>query len=114
MSADAQGLPLLRPSFEFLIATLRMQAEVHLGILPMPGDDQPGTPNLMMSRHFIDLIAMLVEKTKGNLTIEEGRLLENSLTELRFRFVMASQQSAAQANAPVSDPAGDAASGAEE
>lgn len=106
MSSPGQGLPLLQPSFEFLIATLRMQAEVHLGLLPMPGEDQPASPNLMMSRHFIDLIAMLVEKTKGNLSIEEERLLENSLTELRFRFVMASQN----ASAPV---AGEASSGVE-
>jgi hypothetical protein len=105
MSAPGQGLPALEPSFEFLIATLRMQAEVHLGLLPLPGEDKPSPPNLAMSRHFIDLLAMLVGKTKGNLTLEEERLLENSLTELRFRFVMATQNPGAAAG-------GDAASGA--
>ena len=37
----------------------------------------------------IDLLAMLQGKTRGNLTLEEQRLLENSLTELRFRYVQA-------------------------
>jgi hypothetical protein len=36
-------------------------------------------------------MAVLLEKTKGNLELEERRLLENSLTELRFRFVQVSE-----------------------
>jgi len=38
-------------------------------------------------------LGMLQDKTKGNLTLEEQRLLENSLTELRFRFVQALEES---------------------
>jgi hypothetical protein len=45
-----------------------------------------------MARHSIDLLAMLLAKTKGNLDLEEQRLLENSLTELRFRFVQVSEE----------------------
>jgi hypothetical protein len=45
-----------------------------------------------MARHSIDLLAMLQDKTRGNLAIEEQRLLENALTELRFRFVQAMEQ----------------------
>jgi len=45
-----------------------------------------------MARHAIDLLAVLMEKTKGNLILEEQRLLENSLTELRFRFVQVSDE----------------------
>ena len=40
----------------------------------------------------IDLLAILLEKTKGNLEIDERRLLENSVTELRFRFVQVSDE----------------------
>jgi len=36
---------------------------------------------------------MLHEKTRGNLTLEEQRLVENSLTELRFRYVQALEES---------------------
>lgn len=94
MSGPDSTLPFLEPSFEFLVATLRMQAEMNLGLMPMPGEDKPAPPNLMMARHFIDLLAMLVEKTKGNLSVQEARMIENSVTELRFRFVMASENAA--------------------
>lgn len=94
MSGSDQTLPFLEPSFEFLVATLRMQSEMNLGLIAMPGQDKPAPPNLMLARHFIDLMAMLVEKTKGNLTTEESRGLENSITELRFRFVMATENAA--------------------
>ena len=94
MSAPDSNLPFLEPSFEFLVATLRMQSEMNLGLMPLPGEDRPAPPNLMMARHFIDLLAMLVEKTRGNLTLDESRMIENSLTELRFRFVMATEKAA--------------------
>ncbi len=94
MSGSEQTLPFLEPSFEFLVATLRMQSEMNLGLMAMPGQDKPAPPNLMLARHFIDLMAMLAEKTKGNLTTEEARGLENSITELRFRFVMATENAA--------------------
>jgi hypothetical protein len=35
------------------------------------------------------MLALIQDKTKGNLSVEEHRLLENSLTELRFRYVQA-------------------------
>jgi len=46
---------------------------------------------LVWAKHTIDMLGVLEEKTKGNLTLEERRLLENSLTELRFRYVQATQ-----------------------
>jgi hypothetical protein len=55
-------------------------------------DDEKAEPNLPIARHSIDLMAVLLEKTKGNLSIEEQRLLENSVTELRFRFVQVSEE----------------------
>ena len=51
--------------------------------------DRP-KPNLKLASHTIDMMAMLLDKTKGNLSMEEQRLIENSVTELRFRFVQAS------------------------
>jgi len=51
--------------------------------------EQEPMPDLEGARHSIDLLGMLQEKTRGNLTLEEQRLLENSLTELRFRYVEA-------------------------
>jgi hypothetical protein len=83
----------LEPSFEFLIGTLRLQAEAHMGLLRID-PNQPPQANLPMARHMIDLIAMLQAKTKGNLSLEESRLVENSLTELRFRYVQAVESTA--------------------
>jgi hypothetical protein len=84
--------PLLPPpSFAFLVLSLRAQAEMQLGLMRFD-DDEKAEPNLPIARHSIDLMAVLLEKTKGNLSIEEQRLLENSVTELRFRFVQVSEE----------------------
>jgi hypothetical protein len=85
------GFPLPPPTLEFLVFSLKTQAEMRLGLLGF-GEEQEETPDLPAARHAIDLLAMLVEKTRGNLTLEEQRLMENSLTELRFRFVQVSEQ----------------------
>jgi uncharacterized protein DUF1844 len=82
--------PLPPASFEFLVISLRWQAEMQLGVFGPPEGEQ--RPDLDGARHSIDLLAVLQDKTKGNLTWEEQRLLENSLTELRFRFVQAVEQ----------------------
>lgn len=83
--SDRETSPSPPPAtFEFLVGTLRIQAEVALGLFKMNEDEKP---DLDMARHLIDLLSMLEDKTKGNLTLEEQRLLQNSVTELRFRFV---------------------------
>ena len=66
---------------------------MQLGLLHFGEEEKPDI-DLTMARHSIDLLGVLSEKTKGNLTLEEQRMLENSLTELRFRFVEASKDSA--------------------
>lgn len=78
-------------SFEFLIASLIMQAQVQLGMFAMPGNEgeEQQKPNLPWAKHVIDLLGVLEEKTRGNLALEEKRVLENSLTELRFRYMQA-------------------------
>jgi hypothetical protein len=73
------------PDFDFLVYSLRLQAEMSLGILPL---DDP-EPDLELASHHIDLLSMLQEKTKGNLTAEEQRTLDNSVSELRIHFVEA-------------------------
>ncbi len=88
-------------TFEFLVLSMRVQAEIHLGIYPAPDGAEA---NIDIARHTIDLLAVLQEKTKGNLGIEEQRLLDNSLTELRFRFIQAAQPAPSAPPAP-SEPA---------
>jgi hypothetical protein len=89
--ADEFRPPLPPASFSFLVLSLRAQAELHLGLAPF-GDEEKPAPDLDLARHAIDLMGVLLEKTKGNLELDETRLLENSLTELRFRFVQVSDE----------------------
>jgi hypothetical protein len=79
--------------FDFLVYSLRLQTELNLGLLPLGdfGEEKPA-PDFELAGHNIDLLAMLQVKTKGNLTTEEQRALDNSVTELRFRFVQAQQE----------------------
>jgi hypothetical protein len=84
-------MPLPPASFSFLVLSLRAQVEMQLGLMRFSEEEKP-EPNLDLARHSIYLMAVLLEKTKGNLDIDEQRLLENSLTELRFRFVQVSDE----------------------
>ena len=93
LMSDAQSPdrpPIPPASFSMIVLSLRAQAEMQLGLMQF-GEEEKSEPDLELARHTIDLLAMLLEKTKGNLTLEEQRLLENSLTELRFRFVHTSE-----------------------
>lgn len=86
---DEMQIPLPPASFSFLVLSLRAQAEMQLGLMQF-GQEEKVEPELELARHTIDLMGVLLEKTKGNLGLDEQRLLENSLTELRFRFVQVS------------------------
>lgn len=74
-------------SFTALIISMASTAAVHFGDLgdPVTGQKQP--PNMVAARHAIDLLSLLEEKTRGNLTDEEAQTLKQVLVELRMRFV---------------------------
>jgi hypothetical protein len=92
MSDDVENrIPLPPASFDFLVFSLRAQAEMQLGLMHF-GEEEKPKPNLDLARHTIDMLAVLQQKTKGNLSLEEQRSLENSLTELRFRFVQVTEE----------------------
>jgi hypothetical protein len=75
-------------TFDFLVHTLFTQALMALGRIPNPITKQ-SIRNLDTARHFIDTLTMLEEKTRGNLTTEEGRLLEEIQHQLRTLYVEA-------------------------
>jgi len=85
--ADTPDFPIPPATFSFLVESILMQAQMHLGLLSLGENEETPEPNLHLAQHSIDLLGMLQEKTQGNLSVEEQRLLENGLTELRFRFV---------------------------
>ncbi|MEM9074686.1 MAG: DUF1844 domain-containing protein [Myxococcota bacterium] len=80
--------------FNTFVISLSSTALVHLGAAPPEVfGGQPAPPaNLPMAKQTIDLIAMLEEKTHGNLTGEEERLLQTVLYDLRMRYVKAVQK----------------------
>jgi len=85
--AQAGQRPPLPPvDFNSLILSLAHATMMHLGQIPDP-NGQPVPADLELARHTIDTIAMLKEKTKGNLSPEEQKLVDTSLTELRMAFV---------------------------
>ena len=100
-----QDYPLPPATFEFLVLSLRTQTEMHLGLLYSGEEKDQPEPDFRIARHSIDLLAMLQEKTRGNITLEEQRLIENSLTELRFRYVQAMERHQKQAAAAKSSAA---------
>ncbi len=103
------GFPLPPPTFEFLVFSLKTQAEMRLGLLSYdPSAEKEEEPDFPAARHAIDMLAMLTEKTRGNLSMEEQRLIENAVTELRFRYVQITERTAkskaAAAETPVENP----------
>ena len=85
-------MPLPPADFSFLVSSLMFQAQMELGLLHFGEENDRPEPNLPRAKHSIDLLGALEEKTKGNLTLEEERLLTNGLTELRYRFVQVSDE----------------------
>lgn len=84
-------MPIPPADFTFLIYSLSTQAQLQLGLLRLDENSSPQA-NLPMARHTIDLLGMLQQKTQGNLSLSEKLLLENTLTDLRYRFVQVSGQ----------------------
>jgi hypothetical protein len=78
-------------SFAAFVLSLAHTAAVHFGDIPDPVTGQPGEANLPAAQQMIDILALLEEKTRGNLTAEERQLLDQLLYELRLRFVEASK-----------------------
>jgi hypothetical protein len=93
----ADEMPIPPATFEFFVLSMKMQAEMSMGLIHFGEEKERPEPDLRVARHSIDLLSMIAEKTKGNLTLDEQRLIENSLTELRFRFVQVSESRPKQA-----------------
>ncbi len=76
-------------SFVAFILSLAHTAAVHFGDVPDPVSGEQGPANLPAAQQMIDILSLLDEKTRGNLTAEERQLLEQVLFELRMRYVEA-------------------------
>jgi hypothetical protein len=85
MSSDNRLPP---PSFSFLVATHAAQISTLLGQTPNPLTGKTEV-RLDMAKHFIDTLAILQEKTKGNLTDDESQLLSAVLHQARVGYLAA-------------------------
>ena len=83
-AVDPQHIP--PAEFATLVSMFASQAMISLGVIPNPVTGQAET-QLPLARHFIDLLDVLQEKTKGNLESGEQSLLESSLHQLRVVYI---------------------------
>lgn len=79
------------PAFIEFLAGLVGGAASHLGLVPHPTSGQ-AVVDLNGAKQMIDILTMLEEKTRGNLTPEEKQFLESALTELRLEYVRRASQ----------------------
>jgi hypothetical protein len=81
--------PLPEVNFSTFIVSLSTEVLFHLGEFPHPvsGEKEKDLP---LAKHVIDTLAMLKEKTQGNLSDEEQKLMEGMLYDLRMAFIRAS------------------------
>jgi hypothetical protein len=78
--------PLPEINFPTFVVSLNASALLHLGAIEDPNTGQTNK-NLPMAKQTIDILSMLEEKTAGNLTTEEEKLLKNILYDLRIIYV---------------------------
>ena len=78
--------PLPNIDFSTFVLSLSHSALMHLGEAPHP-DTNAVEKSIPLARQTIDLISLLEEKTKGNLSGDEERLIHQILFDLRMRFV---------------------------
>jgi uncharacterized protein DUF1844 len=79
-------------SFTAFVLSLASTAAIHFGDLADPATGNRSETNLEGASQMIDILSLLEQKTRGNLTAEERQVLEQVLYELRMRFVEAGGQ----------------------
>ncbi len=84
-SSSGQEPPAI--TFVGFVYSLAHTTAVHLGDAPDPVTGAPGEPQLEAAFQMIEILGMLEQKTRGNLSVEERQMLEQLLYELRVRFM---------------------------
>jgi len=82
-------------TFTGFVISLMTTAAVHFGDYPDPVTGEKKPLNLEGASQMIDILAMLEQKTRGNLTAQERSMLEQVLYDLRMRFLAAKQEAGA-------------------
>ena len=77
--------------FEGLVSMLATQAFFALGVIRTKEDEEPKT-DMALAQYNIDMLGIIEEKAKGNLTDDEKKMLEGTIHQLRMAFVQVSQK----------------------
>jgi hypothetical protein len=99
---DSLGGGTAEMNFDKLVQSVYMTAALQMGAGVQPGE-QPRV-DILGARQSIDMLSVLVEKTKGNLTEKEQRLLQNALFELRMMFMEITNAISSSAHNPAAKP----------
>jgi hypothetical protein len=102
VQTSTQSGALAQRFIEFVMMQAQ-NAALFLGQIPNPQTGE-GEVNLELARMFIDQLAMIQEKTRGNLSNEEAAVLRNTLSNLQMVFVEVSQSGAAPRSQPAPPP----------
>ena len=84
-----QGMNLPDADFQGLLSVFATQAYLALGLLKTSQDAEP-IQDFPMAKYNIDMLAVIQEKTQGNLDDEEAKMLEEAVNNLRMAFVQLS------------------------
>jgi len=90
-AAEQPRGPLPEGNFPALISTLATQSLFAMGLLQIKGQEKKEA-DLELAKYNIDMLSTIEEKTKGNLTEDEEKILANTLSELRMGYVQVAEQ----------------------
>jgi hypothetical protein len=97
--AQVESQKYYEPTFTIFLNSLILQAMVYLGKLESPVTGKPQI-NLEQARFMIDTLGIVKEKTKGNLTPDEEKLLEEALFSLRMLYIDADKKTGGEKEKP--------------
>jgi len=91
MSENQEPAEATEVTFIGFVLSLAHTAAFHFGDVADPATGQAGPTNLAAAHQIIEILVLLEQKTKGNLTAEERQLLEQIVYELHLRYVEATK-----------------------
>src|SRR3954469_21318829 len=103
VQTNTQSLGEMSQRFIEFVMMQAQNAALFLGQIPNPQTGK-GEVNLELAKMFIDQLGMIQEKTRGNLTNEEGAVLKNTLSNLQMAFVEVSKEMREGKTEPAPEP----------
>lgn len=103
---DTNPPPFPPASFASLVLMLATGALQYLGLVPDPTTEKV-EPNLDLAKHAIDILEIVKEKTKGNLSENEAEMLDGLLHDLRLKYIAALEAAKQEPKPPAQEKKGE-------